>query len=185
MTKKAWFAALLLTSYQFVSAQVAPVPQTQTTQAAVPAPPPPPAPYQKSPTIPQFHLLRADSATYLTRDDLKKHHPTLIMYFSPDCDHCKHQTEFILAENDKFKNIEIVMATYQPFGEMKDFITHYKLTDHPNIKIGRDDKFFFAPFYRIASLPFLALYDKNGDLITTFEGTHPADTILTAFEQKK
>lgn len=182
MTKQAWLASLLLISYQFASAQVAPSPQAPAPQAA---PPQPPAPYQKSPTVPAFHLLRADSATYVTKDDLKKHRPTLIMYFSPDCDHCKHQTEFILAENDKFKDIEIVMATYQPFGEMKDFITHYKLTDHPNIKVGRDDKFFFAPFYRIASLPFLALYDKNGNLITTFEGTHPADTILDAFAQKK
>jgi len=184
MTKKAGLAALLVISYQFVSAQAATPPQTQTTQVT-PLAPKPEAPYQKSPTIPQFHLLKADSATYLTRDDIKKHRPTLIMYFSPDCDHCKHQTEFILAENDKFRNIEIVMATYQPFDEMKDFITHYKLTDHPNIKVGRDDKFFFAPFYKIASLPYLALYDKDGNLITTFEGTHPATTILAAFDQKK
>jgi|ERR1700733_6040380 len=179
MTKKAWFAGLALISYQFVSAQAAPTPQ-----ATAPAPKPD-APYQKSPTVPPFHLLKADSTTYLTKDDLKKHRPTLIMYFSPECDHCKHQTEFILADYKKFKDIEIVMATFQPFDEMKDFITHYKLADYPNIKVGRDDKFFLAPFYKIASLPYLALYDKNGDLITTFEGTHPADTILTAFEQKK
>jgi thiol-disulfide isomerase/thioredoxin len=107
------------------------------------------------------------------------------MYFSPECDHCKHQTEFILANYDKFKNIEIVMATYQPFSEMKDFAAHYKLADYSNFKVGRDARFFFVPFFKITSLPFLALYDKDWNLITTFEGTHPAETILNAFDKKK
>jgi len=142
------------------------------------------APYLRFPTVPPFHLLKLDSATYLTKEDIKKHHQTLVMFFSPDCDHCKHQTESILSSFKNFKNIEIVMATYQPFGEMKEFYSHYRLAKHPNIKIGRDEKFFFAPFYRIRNLPYLALYDKNGNLITTFEGTQKVDTILTAFHQK-
>lgn len=177
MSKKAVLATLFLISYHFVSAQMAPAPQA--------TPPPADAPYQKSPTVPSFQLRAADSVSYVTKDDLKKNHPTLIMYFSPDCEHCKHQTENILADFSKFKDIEIVMATYQPFDEMKDFIVHYKLTEHSNIKIGRDEKFFLAPFFRIRNLPYLALYDKKGDLITTFEGTQTASTILGGFDKKK
>jgi len=90
-----------------------------------------------------------------------------------------------MAAVDKFKDIEIVMATYQPFGEMKDFNERYHLADHPNFKIGRDEKFFLVPYYRIHNLPYLALYDKNGDLITTFEGTQKTSTLLNAFDQKK
>ena len=142
------------------------------------------APYKKFPTVPPFHLLKIDSATYLTKDDLKKHRQTMVMFFSPDCDHCKHQTESILSNFKKFKDIEIVMATYQPFSEMKEFNTHYRLFEHPNIKIGRDEKFFLAPFYKIRNLPYLALYDKKGNLITTFEGTTKVDTLLKAFNQK-
>jgi len=37
-------------------------------------------------------------------------------------------------------------------------------------KIGRDEKFFLAPFYKIRNLPYLALYDKKGNLIKLF---HP------------
>jgi hypothetical protein len=50
--------------------------------------------------------------------------------------------------------------------------------------IGRDEKFVLPPFYKIRSLPYLALYDKKGKLITTFEGTQKADTILNAFKEK-
>jgi thioredoxin-related protein len=183
--KKAFLVLLTLTGYYFASAQTPPPPvpasQTPAAQAAVPDQ----APYQKFPTLPPFHLLKVDSATYVTKDDIRKHHRTLIMFFSPDCDHCKHQTDSILADFDKWKDIEIVMATYQPFGEMKDFYAHYHIADHPNIKMGRDEKFFLAPFYRIRNLPYLALYDKKGNLITTFEGTQKIATIMNAFSQKE
>lgn len=142
------------------------------------------APYLQNPTLPPFHLLKVDSTSYLTKDDIRKHRRTIIMFFSPDCDHCKHQTDSILANFDQFKDIEIVMATYQPFPEMKDFYTHYRLSERSNIKIGRDEKFFLAPFYRIRNLPYLALYDKKGNLVTTFEGNQKISTILKAFEQK-
>ena len=151
---------------------------------APPAAAQPQAPYLSNPTIPPFHLLKLDSATYLTKDDLKKHRRTIIMFFSPDCEHCRHETESILADFDKFKDIEIVMATYQPFGEMKDFNAHYRIFEHPNIKMGRDEKFFLVPFFRIHNMPYLALYDKGGNLVTTFEGTQKTDTILNAFDKK-
>ena len=142
------------------------------------------APYLRFPTLPPFHLLKLDSATYLTKEDVKKNRKTIIMYFSPDCEHCKHEIESFLADWDKFKDIEIVMATYQPFGEMKEFNTHYRIYEHPNIKMGRDEKFFLPPFFKIKNLPYLALYDKKGNLITTFEGTQKVDTLLNAFNEK-
>ena len=142
------------------------------------------APYLRFPTLPPFHLLKLDSSTYLTKEDVKKNHRTIIMYFSPDCDHCKHQTESILADFKKFKDIEIIMATYQPFEELKEFNEHYRMAEHPNIKMGRDEKFFLPPFYKIRNLPYLALYDKKGNLVTTFEGTQKIDTILAAFDKK-
>lgn len=176
--KKAFLLAIvILASCHFLSAQQQPnQPATDPANTQ--------APYLKFPTIPPFRLLKLDSATYLTKDDIKKHHRTIVMFFSPDCDHCKHQTESILSDFAEFKDVEIVMATYQPFSEMKEFAIHYKLADHSNIKIGRDEKFFLAPFYKIRNLPYLALYDKKGNLVTTFEGTQKVETILKAFEQK-
>lgn len=142
------------------------------------------APFMRFPTIPPFHLLKLDSSTYLTKEDVRKGHKTIIMYFSPDCEHCKHQTEAILSDFSKFKDFNIIMATYQPFEEMKTFDEKYKMTSHPNVQIGRDEKFFLPPFYKIRNLPYLALYDKKGNLITTFEGTQKTDTILTAMNAK-
>jgi thioredoxin-related protein len=144
----------------------------------------PEAPYLKNPGIPPFKLLETDSVHYISRDNLKKNHKVLLMFFSPDCEHCKHQTRDMLADFSKFKDIEIVMATYQPFEELKTFYNYYRIGDHPNIYIGRDEKYMLPPYYRMQSLPFLALYDKKGNLITHFEGNQKVDTILNAFDGK-
>ena len=80
----------------------------------------------------------------------------LLMFFSPECEHCKHQMRDILANFNKFKDIEIVMATFQPFDEMKAFYTYFRIGDHANILMGRDEKYMLPPFYRMQSLPFLA-----------------------------
>jgi peroxiredoxin len=159
---------------QFVSGQKLPnQPATDTANAG--------APYMRYPTVPPFRLLKLDSTTYLTKDDLRKNRQTMVMYFSPDCEHCKHQTEAILADFKDFRDIEIVMATYQPFTEMKEFNEHYKIFEHPNILIGRDEQFRLPPFYKIRNLPYLALYDKKGNLITTFEGNQKAEDLIKAF----
>lgn len=176
--KKAFLAVAILiySSVLFAQQPANPPSNTQTPDTQ--------APYLRFPTLPPFHLLKLDSSTYLTKEDVKKNRRTIIMFFSPDCDHCKHQTESILSDFSKFRDIEIIMATYQPFEELKEFNTHYKMAEHPNIKLGRDEKFFLPPFYKIRNLPYLALYDKKGNLITTFEGTQKVDTILAAFAKK-
>jgi hypothetical protein len=176
--KKAFLAFVAMTVSHILFAQ----PTTPNQPATDPANAE--APFKKFPTIPPFHLLCLDSTTYLTKEDVKKGRKTIIMFFSPDCDHCKHQTEAILSDFKEFKDINIIMATYQPFGELKEFNMHYKMEEHPNVKLGRDEKFFLPPFYKIRNLPYLALYDKKGNLITTFEGTQKVETILDAFDAK-
>jgi thioredoxin-related protein len=152
--------------------------------AQVAAPASPEAPYLKNPTVPPFKLVEVDSVHYLTKDNLKKNRPVLMMFFSPDCEHCKHQTRDILESIAKFKDIEIVMATFQPFDEMKNFYVVYRISDYPNIYMGRDEHYLLPTYYRMQSLPFLALYDKKGQLITHFEGNQKAETLLNAFQVK-
>lgn len=84
----------------------------------------------------------------------------------------------------ELKRYQIVMVTYQPFNEMVDFYNEHKIADYSNIKMGRDTKFFLPPFFKIKSLPFQALYDKKGELITTFEGNVDVSKVLEAFAKK-
>jgi thioredoxin-related protein len=139
--------------------------------------------YKKYPSVPPFTLLQADS-TLFTKNDLKKQ-PTIIMYFSPTCDHCQHQWADMVKRKEDLQQFQIVMATYQPFEEMAEFYEKEQIASYPNIHVGRDEKYFLPPFYRMQSLPYLALYDKQGNLITTFEGNVKIDKLLDAFKKKK
>jgi cytochrome oxidase Cu insertion factor (SCO1/SenC/PrrC family) len=138
--------------------------------------------YLQFPTVPPFTLMKTDSSS-LTRDDLARNKKLLFMYFSPECEHCLHQTDSLLANLNKLKDVEILMATYQPMNELADFSRKYKMDNYSNIKLGRDTKFFFAPFYKMKNLPFIALYDKKGKLLTTFEGTTPVNKLIAAFKK--
>lgn len=137
-------------------------------------------PYKRFPTVPPISLLQADSSM-LTKDKLKKG-PVLLMFFSPSCDHCQHQVTDMLKRMEAFKHIQLVLATYQPFEEMVAFIKNYGLAKYPNIKVGRDEKFVLPPFYHIQSLPYLALYNKKWDLVNTWQGNVPVDTLLKALQ---
>lgn len=138
--------------------------------------------FKKNPILPPISLVQVDSSILTV--DMLKHQPTLVMVFSPSCDHCKHQWEDMVKHKDQLKNIQIVMATFQPFEEMEEFYKTEKVASYPNIKMGRDEKFTLLSFYRMTQLPFQALYDKKGKLITSFESNVPVDKVLAAFAAK-
>ena len=88
----------------------------------------------------------------------------------------------MLDQIEALKKIQIIMATFQPMDQLRDFYHKYKLKKYSNIKLGRDTKYLLPPFYKMKSLPFLALYDKNAKLITTFEGNVGIDVLLKHFQ---
>lgn len=141
-------------------------------------------PYLKFPIVPPIDLMLLDSS-HLTKEGLPKNKKTLIMFFSPSCDHCQLQTQDLVAGMDSLTNIQIVMAAYQPLTEIQAFYQKYELARHSNIKIGRDGKFMLPPFYDMKSLPYLALYDQKGNLLTTFEGNVTVAKLVNAFDPKR
>jgi len=139
-------------------------------------------PYKRFPTVPPFKLLKIDSTSYFTKNDLKKNKSVLIILFNPDCDHCKHEIEEIIKDMDEFKNIQIVMATMMPFDLMKSFYEKYGLAKFDNITMGRDFQYLLPSFFQIRFMPYLAMYDKKGNLLTTFEGTMKIEDLVNVFK---
>ncbi|HET6769146.1 MAG TPA: thioredoxin [Chitinophagaceae bacterium] len=140
-------------------------------------------PYKRFPTLPPLKLLLTDSTTRFTEKELKKDLPVFVILFSPDCEHCKKGTEELIDNIDRFKNIQIVMTTIQPFDKMKEFYENYKLDRFKDITVGRDEFFLLPTFYRIKNMPFLAFYDKKGDLIDIAEGALPVNKVLEFFQE--
>ena len=133
--------------------------------------------YRRFPTIPQFTVYKAPDSAAFSRNDLQKRKPVVFIIFSPDCEHCQHETEALLANINKFKNTQIVMITYLPYEEMIEFYKKYKIADYPQITMARDTKFFFPVFFKVRNLPSIFVYDKKGDFKRNFEGSVKIDSV--------
>ena len=139
-------------------------------------------PYKRFPVLPPLKLLLTDSS-YFTKNDFKKKTAVLIMLFDPGCDHCQHETEEIINHIDQFKKVQIVMVTMMPFDVMKTFYQQYQLSKYKNIVVGQEQNSLLISFYRVGNLPFLAFYDKKGNLISVFEGSMPIEKVWAEFEK--
>jgi thiol-disulfide isomerase/thioredoxin len=139
-------------------------------------------PYKRFPTVPPLKLLLLDSTSYFTKNDLKKNKPVLIIVFNPDCEHCKHETEELIKNIDSLKNIQIVMATMNTIDLMKEFYEKYDLRRFPNITVGKDVQYTLAPFYQMHFMPYLAMYNKKGNLLATFEGSMKMEDLIHTFK---
>lgn len=129
--------------------------------------------YLSNKNIPTIKLIQGDSS-WLTNKDIPKGKPVVIIYFSPECGHCQLTAQEIQNDMDKVKDAFFVWVSYYPVPEIKDFSIKYKLAQYSNFKFGRDPKYAIPSFYKVKFTPFMAVYDKRGKLVQTFEqGTDP------------
>jgi len=143
----------------------------------------PKAPYIRFPSVPPFKLLLTDSSSHFTKEDLSKKKSVLLILFSPDCDHCKHETEDIIKNIDAFKKVQIIMSTTLPFNKMQDFYNKYDLKRFDNIIVGKDVNYLLPVFYDIRNLPFLAFYNKKKELISVFSGELDINKVIEELQK--
>lgn len=135
--------------------------------------------YKRIPTIPPFSLVNATDSSILTKENLRKKKSVIIMVFSPDCDHCVHATEDLIANIQSFKNTEIVLASALSFESVKRFYKELHLAAYKNIHVGYDSKRFLGSFYEVRSFPSIFLYSKKGDFKMDFSD-HPDFKLIAA-----
>ena len=121
-----------------------------------------------SKTFPVFDIRLTDSSLFKSTS-IKKGEPVMVIYFSPNCDHCQVFISQILKNMESFKNDKIVLVTYLDVAEVKKFESDYHLKNYKNIIAGTEGtNFTVKNFYDVGPFPFTALYDKNLMLKTIY-----------------
>ena len=138
--------------------------------------------YLQFPDVPPFTIQTAPDSVTFAKADLKKRKPTLIILFSPDCDHCKHETKLLKTDIALLKNVQIVMVSFLNFDLIKKFYEDFQLADYPSITVGRDSKFFLGTFYKLHTYPSMFLYNKKGKFVQHFEGNVEIKKIAAAID---
>ncbi len=138
-------------------------------------------PYQKHPALPAFKILEMDSTTTFNTYDIKTGKPILLMFFGPDCGHCKHQMEKMIAGMDSLKQLQIYMVSFANPTPIKNFYEEYHLANYPNIKVvGKDAEFFFSSWFGARSVPYMAVYDKHKKFVKKFESSATVEELYQA-----
>jgi len=136
--------------------------------------------------IAPYHILTADSV-WATPADLKKDHPVVIIYFSPDCSHCQRMMYELKPKMAVFKNIEVIMVTWSANYDLRairEFRRDYDLAKYHNFVIGTEGYTrLVQQYYNVMTTPFIAIYDKQHKMVKSFDKPTPANTIVEAVKK--
>jgi outer membrane protein OmpA-like peptidoglycan-associated protein len=135
--------------------------------------------------MPAFGISKVPDSSLFTRGDLSKDKETIIMIFSPDCEHCQRETDSLIAHIDLFKDVQIVMASPLDYVEISKFYKDYHIANYPVITMGRDGSYVWGKFFNVHNFPSIYVYDKNGQLKKSFEGSYAVQKIAAVLEPVK
>jgi thiol-disulfide isomerase/thioredoxin len=118
--------------------------------------------------VPPFRMVQPDGKVFKA-ENLPFGKPILIVYFSPDCEDCHRFINDLLARIKEFRDVSIAMITYQPVENISEFVAKNKLKSYSNIYVGTEgSSLFVRDYFKITRFPFVALYNKDGDLIKKY-----------------
>jgi len=103
----------------------------------------------------------------------------ILIFFSPNCDHCKRQAESIKTHIDDFKDYSLYfLAGIGTENDVEKFVSEQKLKGYPNIFFGTVA---VEDVFRIlgeVKTPSIFVYSESSKLIEQFDGETPIDEIL-------
>jgi thioredoxin-related protein len=132
-----------------------------------------------------MRILLTDSTTFYTKDNIPAKTRVLFILFDPGCSHCQKESEELVSHKESFNDIQVLLIAMPSAGfeYVNDFVRKYRLNELKHLVVGRDIHYFMPSFYSVRHLPFMALYDKKGNLITAFEGAIGIRKVIEAFRK--
>ena len=139
-------------------------------------------PAQANPNIsylPAYQITTVDSVK-LTHLDLKKNKPVMLIYFSPDCDHCQHFIKALKPKLKAFSKFQILLITWHKLQTLRPFYKAYGLAAYPNIILATEgnENMMIQQYFQVKDTPFTALYNSQGKLVWYYEKAPKIDHLV-------
>jgi thiol-disulfide isomerase/thioredoxin len=143
--------------------------------------------YTPPPTIPPYHILTTDSV-FATPASLKRNKPVMIIYFAPDCSHCRHLMAEMKPVMKDFRGIQVVMVTFvnpeQQMSSIKNFYKDFDLKKYPNFTVGTEGYTYVVQrYYQVATTPYIAIYDKYHKLSQAYTKPPKIEELVAAVKK--
>lgn len=128
--------------------------------------------------IAPFKITLLNGKTY-SYNQLKKNTETVLIYFSPTCDHCKDFINALMKHEEDIRSKQIIMITYVPMEEIKPFDSAYHITSKPFCKLGTEGyTFIVRKYYNIERFPYIVIYNKQMKLVKKLSPTDAPDVLV-------
>ncbi|MCY7422761.1 MAG: thioredoxin family protein [Chitinophagaceae bacterium] len=128
--------------------------------------------------IPAFKIMQTNGA-YLQNKDLPRNKPVVIIYFSPNCDHCILLMDQLFPRLNEFKKASVLFVTFVDPRELIPFEKKYNTLAQPNIFVGSEGLAYTVKnFYRLEKTPFTAVYNKQGKLLASYKKDTPVNDVI-------
>jgi len=124
--------------------------------------------YAQAGKVPPFRMVQPDGKIFKA-EYLPIGKPIVIIYFSTECEECHQLIHELLTRINDLKGVSIAMITYLSVQSVSQFIAENNLAKYSNIYVGTEgSSLFVQSYYNIEKFPFMALFNKNGDLIKKY-----------------
>jgi hypothetical protein len=134
--------------------------------------------------FPTFKLLKMDSSTYLTNQDIASNKNTIFINFSPTCDHCERTIKSILDNITKFSETQFILTSFESFSSIRKFYFDYSLHTYSSVFIVQETDYSLTKQIQYSSFPCLILFDKQQKFIKKIEEESNAKTLLKVLNIK-
>jgi thioredoxin-related protein len=134
--------------------------------------------------FPTFKLLKMDSSTYLTNQDIADNKNTIFINFSPTCDHCERTIKSILDNITKFSETQFILTSFESFSSIRKFYFDYSLHTYSSVYIVQESDYSLTKQIQYSSFPCLIIFDKQQKFIKKIDEESNAKTLLKVLNIK-
>jgi thiol-disulfide isomerase/thioredoxin len=128
--------------------------------------------------IPAFAIQLLDSTSFVQSKDISEGKPLILFYFSTTCPYCRAQMRDMVDNIESLRNEQLCVITNDNLHSIKAFSDYFKLKKLNNVIVGRDTGSVVFNTYRLMTVPFTALYDKNKQLSVAYMGRMNANSLF-------
>lgn len=128
--------------------------------------------------IPVFNLLMPDSTTVYSTANIPKGKITMLVFFSPYCEHCQDEVKDIIKNIDSVRSMRFYFISIESISRIREFAEYFELRKYPNITLGQDYQASFARLSGLRKIPSSLMYDEYGRLRVTIRGSFSTSQLL-------
>ena len=104
--------------------------------------------------------------------------PTVVLFFSPDCEHCQYEAKDIFKQKDTFLGVNLWWVATADSAEIKQFSKTYGLEKLPNHHFAKLSGEKVVQTFGAVSVPHIFIYDETGTLQKEFRGETKVEALL-------